>query len=201
MYEIITDSTKISTSGLLDAFGFEVELACPEAEMKIVAQDMVIHIANGIVGNQIEIDGRVSSYGYWPVFLQKRGTILEVLEYLPDGVTLQSGVRLTLECLKSQQATCLSAGSGFRPLRFNQILATTTEVLNGENCEGIRYEAPEHMSGWHMTGKSYNRDIKTLVLVKCGELSTARPDLLKYLALEPTFFFSSEDGYIGKNTR
>ena len=167
--------------------------------MKVMAQDMVIHIANGILENQIETDRRVSSYGYWPIFLQKRGEILQILEYLPDGVTLQPGVRLTLECLKSQQATCLSVDSGFCPPRFNQILATTTEVLNGENCEGVRYEAPDHMSGWYMTGKSYNRDIETLVLVKCGELSTARPDLLKYLALEPGFFFSSQDGYVGKS--
>ncbi len=71
----------------------------------------------------------------------------------------------------------------------NQLVAVSEGVLEGDLVEGVRYNSPEHMSGWWLTTEKYNGDINTIKTEHFYHLLEKRPDLVKYLALPYGFRF------------
>lgn len=66
---------------------------------------------------------------------------------------------------------------------FNQSVVISDGVYEGKDIEGIRYESPEHMSGWWLITDNYDDNIESLMTVHFYHVAFKRPDILKYLAL------------------
>ena len=76
-----------------------------------------------------------------------------------------------------------------------QKIAVSKEIYNGSEVNGVRYEAPQYMTGWYLTSNSYNGDVKSLQVESIFYLIKARPDLVKYLAIPIGYrFYLDEKG-------
>jgi hypothetical protein len=67
--------------------------------------------------------------------------------------------------------------------------AVSDGVFEGDAAQGVRYSAPEHMSGWYITTARYNGDHRTLRVEHVAHLAERRPDIAPLLALPPGYRF------------
>ncbi|MCF6404402.1 hypothetical protein L3C95_16005 [Chitinophaga filiformis] len=77
---------------------------------------------------------------------------------------------------------------------LNQKIAVDDGALAGEEVYGIRYEAPEHMSGWYVTSDSYDGNIANLKVIDLFSFLPKRKDLIQFLALPPGYEFQIREG-------
>ena len=91
----------------------------------------------------------------------------------------------TLE--ESQRAMCARHGAPFRPPAPEQLCAVSDGVYAGDPVQGVRYEAPSHMSGWYLTTHRYNGDHTTLKVEHAAHVMAQRPDVAVFLALPPGY--------------
>ncbi len=99
------------------------------------------------------------------------------------------GIEFSLSIMKNQIEVCEKYSSNFSFPYLNQKVVISDGVLEGYPVEAVRYESPNHMSGWWITTDLYNDDINTLKQVDLSELFLKRYDLIKYLALQNGFRF------------
>ncbi len=89
----------------------------------------------------------------------------------------------------AQRAVCRQYAASFRPPAADQLCATSSGVFDGEPVQGVRYAAPEHMSGWYLTTDRYDGDHRSLVVEHVSHVVERRPDIAPFLALPPGFRF------------
>ncbi|KPH15248.1 hypothetical protein AMQ68_00650 [Chryseobacterium sp. ERMR1:04] len=92
----------------------------------------------------------------------------------------------------------MCAEYGLIPLfpNFSQMIVISKGVYEGKDIEAIRYDSPEHMSGWWLITDDYDDDIKSLMTVHFYHVAFKRPDILKYLALPFGYRFLMENNEI-----
>ncbi len=56
-----------------------------------------------------------------------------------------------------QRATCKRFGAPYAPVSDAQLCAVFDGVYEGDAVQGVRYSAPEHMSGWYITHGAIQR--------------------------------------------
>ncbi|PKW29036.1 immunity protein Imm33 domain-containing protein [Flavobacterium lindanitolerans] len=122
-------------------------------------------------------------------FILKQNEYLEIYETHPVTQELVQGCDYSLEVMNNQIKVCDKHSSKYLFTRVNQNIAISDGVLEGVAVEGVRYEAPEHMSGWYLTTDLYNDDINSLKQIRLPDLARRRPELIKYLALDNGFRF------------
>ena len=89
----------------------------------------------------------------------------------------------------AQREVCRQHGAPFRPPAQDQLCAVSVGVYDGDAVQGVRYVAPEHMSGWYLTTDRYNGDHRSLVVEHVSHVAQRRPDIAPFLALPPGFRF------------
>lgn len=93
-----------------------------------------------------------------------------------------------------QQALCVRYGATFTPPTAEQMCAISDGVYEGDPVQGVRYEAPAHMSGWYLTTERYNGDHTTLLVEHIAHVVERRPDVAVFLALPPGYRFDTTGG-------
>ncbi len=88
-----------------------------------------------------------------------------------------------------QRATCKRYGAPYAPVSDAQLCAVSDGVYEGDAVQGVRYSAPEHMSGWYITTARYNGDHLSLRVEHVAHVVEARPDIAPLLALPPGYRF------------
>ena len=132
------------------------------------------------------------SYGYWQLRIVDEDREHERLqEKTSDGSEFVSWIRNAPSYWHAQHEACDRARSPFAPPRLDQLVAISEGVLSSEPVEGVRYNAPDHMTGWYLTTDKYDGDVSTLVLEHVVHVTHARPDLAPLIALAPGFRFWS----------
>lgn len=107
------------------------------------------------------------------------------------GDTIDNSVRF----LKEQLQLCQSKNVQPQIPRLAQKVVISEEIYSGSEVNAVRYEAPDHMTGWYLTSNQYNGDVNTLNVDHLYHLLESRPDLAKYLALPNGFrFFKDSKG-------
>ena len=90
-----------------------------------------------------------------------------------------------------QKECCSHYEAVYSPVGSEQMVAISEGVYEGQNpVEGIRYNSPEHMSGWWLTTDSYRGDINSIKTVHFKHIAESRPDLAVYMALPTGYRFS-----------
>ena len=125
-------------------------------------------------------------------FVLKQNEYLEIYERHPVTQELVEGCEYSLEIMNNQINVCDKYFSKYLFTRVNQNISISDGVLEGIVVEGVRYEAPDHMSGWYLTTELYNDDINSLKQIGLPDLARRRPELIKYLALDSGFRFFSD---------
>lgn len=96
----------------------------------------------------------------------------------------------------TQKECCAFYDADFSPLDEEQLVVISDGVYEGEPVEGVRYQSPDHMSGWWVTTDKYNGDTDSLKTVHFSHIKEKRPDIAIYMALPFGYRFilgSSED--------
>lgn len=92
---------------------------------------------------------------------------------------------------KSEENSTLDIGHLPEP---DQLVVISDGVYEGDVVEGVRYPAPEHMSGWWLTTNRYDGDVNSLKTVHFHHIAETRPDLSIFLRLPFGYRFFSGDG-------
>jgi hypothetical protein len=89
----------------------------------------------------------------------------------------------------AQRAICERYAARYTPVRDDQLCAVSDGVDEGDAAQGVRYSAPEHMTGWYITTARYNGDHRSLRVEHVAHLLERRPDIAPLLALPPGYRF------------
>ncbi len=68
-------------------------------------------------------------------------------------------------------------------LELDRLVAVSDGVLQGLPVEGVRYNSPEHMTGWWLTDEKFDGNIENIKTVHLRHVLEARPELFKFLSL------------------
>ena len=136
--------------------------------------------------------GDTMAIGSWLVrFTETRRATLELWQFNHATDDFVAGVDRALALWRDQQQVCQSAHAEFDPPPPHANVVVSGGVLEGDPSEGVRYRAPAHMSGWWVTTDPFDGIATSLrgehVLTVCG----GRPDLARYLALPPGYWFDT----------
>jgi hypothetical protein len=155
------------------------------------ARELVQYIARYQADSKAMIRaGQSMAYGVRMIWFHAAGDKLVIHE--PSGADADErvpGARTAMQLWSAQAAECARWGSQFLPPRPNQLIAVSAGVEEGDPLEGIRYEAPAHMSGWYLSTDRYDGDVRSMRTVHAYHVVLARPDVARFLALEPGFHF------------
>ncbi|WP_299884231.1 hypothetical protein [uncultured Lacinutrix sp.] len=193
-YSIIELKDSFVTLGLNDTTGKEFLINKGNYSNDDIKQ-VIDYILAYIKSSDIKINNKETiSCGSWLIQFIYDNTYIKLYE-LKD-VNSNTGenifefdLSITIDLYKRQFELCkLESVEPLIP-RINQKIAISNNIYEGAEVNGVRYEAPEHMSGWYLTSNDYNGDINTLSVDYLFYIIKARPELIKFLALPVGFRF------------
>ena len=89
-----------------------------------------------------------------------------------------------------QKKCCEHYGTDFEPVGVEQLVVISEGVYEkGAPVEGVRYNSPEHMSGWWLTTDQYTGDVDSLKTVHFYHIAENRPEIAMYMALPSGYRF------------
>jgi hypothetical protein len=183
--EILHVGDRRITRGLAGTLGCEIALAglveSPVVEQAFAALVEMLRDC-GLPENEF-------FFGAWALRAERDGEVLSIFERDPSWSTWVPGMKLASEWWTAQRQLAAAVASEWSPARATQLVATSPGVFEGRQVEGVRYPAPQHMSGWYLTTDLYDGDVKSLTLHHLHHIGAARPDLIGYLGLAPGFCF------------
>jgi len=174
----------LTTEGLNKNFEFEFSVYVDDVDLCESAVGFLNFISDYVKSGSKVSAGETIAYGCWITKVEQNDkNELFFSEQLPVTGEYKLGISLTLRLWEEQQELCRNKGAEYIPPLFQQMVAISDGVLEGEATEGVRYPSPRHMSGWWLTTDRYNGDIKTIRTVHLYHVVIVRPDLIKYLGL------------------
>lgn len=136
--------------------------------------------------------------GSWMIQFVENETYVELheLKKVENGINIyEFTIDTTIYYLKSQLELCSSLKVTPSIPRLGNMIAISKEIYEGSEINAVRYDSPDHMSGWYLTSNDFNGDIKTLSVDHLYHLLKARPEIAKFLALPSGYrFFKDELG-------
>ena len=139
-------------------------------------------------------NGETFAYGFWLIRFDRGAERFSISEYSSDASSFVRGADLAIRLWRDQHAVCRAFSAPFDPPRADQLVATSKGVHEGDVVQGVRYEAPEHMSGWYLTTGRYDGNVDSLMVEHLYHVLDRRPDLARYVALPPGYRFDTTSG-------
>ena len=93
------------------------------------------------------------------------------------------------QVLDVQKECCQHYGVAPAPVDEEQLVVISDGVYEGLPIEGIRYPAPQHMSGWWLTTEQYDGNTENLKTVHFSHIIEIRPEVAIYMALPSGYRF------------
>jgi hypothetical protein len=185
------------TEGLASFIGKEIRLLKGHFDDSEYIE-VIKYLIDYIIDHQPTLVDK-QNIGYYSWLLQihsNDSNYFDLYEVSEGGETLNEGCDLTISIIRSQSETCFQCE--LVPLfpNFNQQIVISKGVYEGKDIEGIRYDSPDHMSGWWLITDDYDDNIESLMTVHYYHVAFKRPDILKYLALPFGYRFLMENGKI-----
>lgn len=195
-YSLIELEKEFVTQGLTDLTGKEFSI-----NKKSLLKDDVEIIVNYIVKyvgeetKQIK-DLETFGCGSWMIQFVFNGMYIELheLKNVIKGINYyEFDLTQTIGFYKEQLSLCMdNKVEPVIPL-IGQKISVSKEIYEGREVNGVRYNAPNHMTGWYLTSNSFDGDINSLVVDHLYHILKERPDLAKYLALPPGYRFYKDE--------
>lgn len=142
-------------------------------------------------GNEIK-DQETFGCGSWLIKFVFDKTYIQIHELknvIDNENVYEFDITLTITFFSEQFALCEKYNLVPEIPLLAQKVAISKEIYNGSDVNGVRYEAPQHMTGWYLTSNNFNGDIKTLLTDHLYHLIIHRKDLIKFLALPVGYRF------------
>ncbi|WBV60638.1 hypothetical protein PFY12_00630 [Chryseobacterium camelliae] len=196
--EIHLNNNYVETKGLNLYLDKEIRLSIGVNQIDDYL-NVLKYIVDYVTTSNISISDN-QNIGYYSWLLQFRlddQDYYDLYEISSDGSNFIKGCDTAISIVRNQSETCSYYGLVPQFPNFNQMVVISQGVYEGKDIEGIRYESPDHMSGWWLITDDYNDDIKSLMTVHYSHVAFARPDILKYLALPFGYRFLMENGNFG----
>ncbi len=199
-YKILNTGDFYITQGIEPIIGKEFRIKNGNyTELEI--QDVVNYIAGYIVEEKKTIKHEESfEFGSWLLQFRINESYIDVCELknISNGENIyDEGVDITLEIYR-MQSSLIKDGMSPQIPRFSQKIALSREIYDGSEINGVRYPAPQHMTGWYLTSNSYNGDVSTLIVDYLYFIIKKRFDIIKFLALPAGYRFykdNEEEGF------
>lgn len=170
-------------------------------------RDLIIEIDEpDLIGDAYQLALRLSQHIHRDGVIIKPGETVQqgmwILKFIADGDALianefdeksgefKRGVSRALTVLREQQVLCRVVGSKFNPPRLDQNIVITEGVESGDGFRGIRYSAPDHMSGWWLLTARYEGADSAKRSLCIKDLILLRPDVIPFLAIEKGMGFA-----------
>lgn len=134
-------------------------------------------------GRRLEADETMTAGSWLLRFSMGPGAMLEIWEFDDASDDFVPGAEHCLTIWEAQTQVCRDAGLEFSPPMFTQLIVVSDGVLDGDETDGVRYPAPDHMSGWWLTTDRFDGNTESLHGEHVHHVCAARPDLAKFLAL------------------
>ena len=183
--DICVSGLTVVTQGLFRHGQRELSVDIDEPDLIGDAYELTSRLIQYIFRNGVTIkDGETVQQGMWIIKFAVDGDILVANEYDEESGLFKRGVSKTLTVLREQQVLCRVAGSKFNPPRLDQKIVITEGIESGDGFRGIRYSAPEHMSGWWLLTDKYEGAASAKKLLCIKDLILIRPDVIPFLAID-----------------
>lgn len=125
-------------------------------------------------------------YGSWRLQLAAKAGDFDVYEWDEKATAFAEGPAITVDFAAAQAERCRAAGVSPAPPRFDQLIAVSHGADDSDLLvQGVRYPAPDHMSGWYLTTDLFDGDVKSLRLEHVHHVLARRPMLAGFVALPP----------------
>jgi hypothetical protein len=191
-YSLLELEKQFITQGINDLIGKEFSINKKSLSIEDV-KIIIDYILNYIESEKKQIKNlETFGCGSWMIQFVFNGIYIELHE-LKDVIDGNNQYKFdlskTITFFKQQANLCIEHKvKPFIP-KIGQKIAVSKEIYDGSEANGVRYNAPEHMTGWYLTSNSYNGDIKSLMVDHLYHLLQERPDLAKFLALPVGYRF------------
>ncbi|MCB1612155.1 MAG: hypothetical protein R3F18_20855 [Lysobacterales bacterium] len=183
--EICVRGLTILTQGLSNHGERDLSIDIDEPDLIGDAYELALRLIQYILRDGATIkDGETVRQGMWIIKFLADGEILVANEYDEKSGLYKRGVSRTLAVLRDQQVLCRVTGSRFNPPRLDQKIVITEGIESGDGFRGIRYSAPEHMSGWWLLTDKYEGSASEKRLLCIKDLILIRPDVIPFLAID-----------------
>ena len=91
----------------------------------------------------------------------------------------------------NQRKCCDFYGVSVAEVKVDQLVVISKGVYKIDaSVEGVRHQAPDHMSGWWLTTDEYDDNLESLITVHFSHIVEHRPELAQYMALPCGYRFN-----------
>ncbi|RKT01033.1 immunity protein Imm33 domain-containing protein [Chryseobacterium defluvii] len=193
----VNDNIYLETKGINSYLDKEIRVSIGNQHQDDYI-DVIKYIIDYIIENK-PIISENQNIGYYSWLLQFRlenKNYFDLYEVNSDGNDFNKGCDIAISITRSQSELCSHYGLPAQFPNFNQMIVISDGVYEGKDIEGIRYESPEHMSGWWLITDDYDNNIESLKTVHFHHVVFTRPDILKYLSLPFGYRFLMQNGNV-----
>lgn len=193
---IETDELVVATSGWAALGHHELRVRVEDEKLLDQAVRFLRSISATAFASKSPIaNGDVVQCGFYPVRFEIEGRYLAACEPTLDHTEWRMGANLALQTWRDQAAICEAAGAQFLPPRSKSLAAVSSGFMRRENpVQGLRYRTREDRSGWFFSTPSYEASPADVSAVHIFHVVNERPEISKFLALPPGYWFSTESG-------
>lgn len=196
MYSLIEIDNLIISQGLKGKIDKEFSIIKKDYQIEDVRL-VIDHILEFLTLTKSQINNlETFGCGSWMLQFVFDKTYIELheLKEIKNGKNVyEFGLTDTIKFLRSQLELCALYNVNPVIPRLGQKIAVSKEIYEGSEVNAVRYDSPDHMSGWYLTSNAFNGDVKELLVDHLYYLLKSRPEIAKFLALPSGFRFFKDN--------
>lgn len=131
----------------------------------------------------IKSDQTIAYFSWVLKFIDTHDDCFSLWEAEATGNGYQEGIDYAIKVVREQNDECIKYGVSPIFPAFSQNIVVSKGVYEGLAIEAVRYQSPNHMTGWWLTTDLYDDNVDSLMNVHYYHVAFKRPDILKYFAL------------------
>lgn len=195
--EISVNNNNVETKGLSSYLDKEIRVTMGDNNQEDYI-NVIKYIVDYVTDNKptISESQNIRYYSWLLQFRSDDQNYYDLYEVNADGSDFNRGCDTAISVIRKQSELCSHYGLPVQFPNFSQMVVISKGVYEGKDIEGIRYESPEHMSGWWLITDDYDDNIESLMTVHFHHVVFSRPDIVKYLALPFGYRFLMDNGNI-----
>lgn len=195
--EISVNNNNVETKGLSSYLDKEIRVTMGDNNQEDYI-NVIKYIVDYVTDNKptISESQNIRYYSWLLQFRSDDQNYYDLYEVNADGSDFNRGCDTAISVIRKQSELCSHYGLPVQFPNFSQMVVISKGVYEGKDIEGIRYESPEHMSGWWLITDDYDDNIESLMTVHFHHVVFSRPDIVKYLALPFDYRFLMDNGNI-----
>lgn len=163
-----------------------------------IINEIIKHIVSYFESSRSEIiDNDTFGCFSWMIKFIFKKDLIELYELDPvTGNTYLFSLDKTESLLFDQMEICKTYSVNFQPALLNQKIAISKEIYSGAEVNAVRYDAPEHMTGWYLTSNNFSGDVSDLAVDHLYHILVARPELARFFCVPSGYrWFLDNKGY------